>query len=168
MEIPGCATGSHSLEKPVQPAQAAPTGPVPVATGKTADGKEVYGGAVPGAESSSASAINATAVPAPLSEQFAGDKKPLAPKSTPYVEEQDDPDIGVPSGARCKRKACGKEYEGGSREGEVCEYHPGMVSAALCPPSIAPQLLSVEEKYTAHLPRGLEGLLVLQAPSARL
>lgn len=42
LSIPGCATGSHSSERPVEPVKpVAPAAPAP--TTKTADGREVYG-----------------------------------------------------------------------------------------------------------------------------
>ncbi|GAA6026954.1 hypothetical protein JCM8097_005991 [Rhodosporidiobolus ruineniae] len=112
MKIPPCATGTHSLEKPEEPAKPvvdASSAPSPAS--KDADGKEVYG---------------APALPPPPPAAAAAALKDAAkPKSTEYVEEQDDPEVEVQKGTRCKRKACGKEFEGGERADGECQYHPG-------------------------------------------
>ncbi|GAA5833267.1 hypothetical protein JCM11251_005189 [Rhodosporidiobolus azoricus] len=114
MKLPTCATGTHSLEKPEEPVkpavvEAAP----PVTTDK--DGKEVYGVAA-------CAAAEPPLPPAPKMEL----KDAAKPKSTEYVEEQDDPDAKVEKGTRCKRRACGHEYDGGDRATEECRYHPGV------------------------------------------
>ncbi|KAL7266362.1 hypothetical protein RUND412_011093 [Rhizina undulata] len=63
-------------------------------------------------------------------------QKPLpkvSPSPTPPPEkkekplEQDDPNVPVPEGAKCKRLACGQTHPGGPRpETETCEHHPGV------------------------------------------
>lgn len=112
LSIPGCASGSHSTEKPIEAPKpvVAPTEP----TTKNADGIEVYGSA----------AMDAALPPLPK----APTPKPtenLKPVSTEYVAEEDDPAVGLERGMRCKRKACSCSWEGESREDEICLYHPG-------------------------------------------
>ncbi|BGP13967.1 hypothetical protein JCM10213_005553 [Rhodosporidiobolus nylandii] len=111
MKLPPCATGTHSSEKPEEPAKpavnaaAAPQGTV------DADGKETFGAPVQ--------------PPLPAAPKM--EVKDVAkPKSTEYVEEQDDPAVEVPKGTRCKRKACGQEYDGGERKDGECRYHAGV------------------------------------------
>ncbi|KAI5474199.1 CORD and CS domain containing protein, partial [Pseudohyphozyma bogoriensis] len=108
--IPGCASGSHSSEKPVEAPKPAVAAPAPTTT--NAAGQEVYGAAA-----SAPSPLPAAPTPPPTA--------PSKPQSTIYVEEQDDPDVAPTKGTTCKRKACGVSYDGESREGEVCSYHPG-------------------------------------------
>ncbi|GAA6000980.1 hypothetical protein JCM10207_007355 [Rhodosporidiobolus poonsookiae] len=114
MALPPCATGTHSTEKleVAPPVPIVDTAAKPVST--DADGKEVYGAAPAPAA--------AAALPAAPK---AGLKDAVKPKSTEYVEEQDDPDVKVEQGTRCKRKACGEAYEGGERADGECNYHPG-------------------------------------------
>ncbi|BGP30165.1 hypothetical protein JCM10296v2_001917 [Rhodotorula toruloides] len=120
MKVPTCATGSHSLEpaeplKPVAEASKAPST-------TDANGKEVYGAAVPQASTSE----DASLPPLPPGPKIAHKEGPQKPQSTPYIEEQDDPEVEVKKGTRCKRKACGKEYEGEDRQDGECRYHAGV------------------------------------------
>ena len=123
MKIPPCATGSHSLEAPEGAPKVAPrVESAPTST--TADGKEVYG---------NKSIVNDSAFKSPSGSLPLGPKpvaaqEPPKPQSTEYVEVQDDPDATVEKGTRCKRKACGQEYNGGERTDGECKYHPGVVS----------------------------------------
>lgn len=122
MKLPTCATGSHSLEpaeplKPVAEASKAPST-------TDADGKEVYGAAVPQDSRSEDSSLP----PLPPGPKIAHKEGPQKPQSTPYVEEQDDPEVEVKKGMRCKRRACGKEYEGEDRQEGECKYHAGVVN----------------------------------------
>ncbi|GAA5977965.1 hypothetical protein JCM10908_004179 [Rhodotorula pacifica] len=135
MKIPPCATGSHSTE----PAEGAPSTaaarvePTKAPTSTTADGKEVYG--TPTASSSKAvpndSAFKSPSGSLPLCAKSATataakEAAPTPPQSTEYVEVQDDPDAKVEKGTRCKRKACGQEFEGAERTDGECNYHPGV------------------------------------------
>ncbi|KWU46497.1 chord-domain-containing protein [Rhodotorula sp. JG-1b] len=121
MKIPPCATGSHSLEAPEGAPKVAPrVESAPTST--TADGKEVYG---------NKSIVNDSAFKSPSGSLPLGPKpvaaqEPPKPQSTEYVEVQDDPDATVEKGTRCKRKACGQEYDGGERTDGECKYHPGV------------------------------------------
>lgn len=134
MKIPPCATGSHSSE-PVEGApKSARVEPAKGPTSTTADGKEVYGAPTSTTKSNPAndSAFRSPSGSLPLGpkptaaqEQAAA---PAKPQSTEYVEVQDDPDVPVDKGTRCKRKACGHEYDGGERTDGECKYHPGVVS----------------------------------------
>lgn len=121
LNIKGCTTGTHSSEPP-EPLPKAAAPPATSATSTDADGKEVYGTAA------AATPVQPPLPPAPASLPTAADAQ--KPKSTEYVEEQDDPDVKVNKGARCKRKACGNEYDGEDRKGEECRYHAGVVRAA--------------------------------------
>ncbi|SGZ11588.1 BQ5605_C104g13167 [Microbotryum silenes-dioicae] len=103
LALPGCATGTHSSEKPVAPPKptVVESTPAPVATG--VNGQET-------AASSSSATLK--------------DRQPV---STEYVEEQDDPSLTVPAGARCKRRACGATFEPStSRHDTECQYHIGV------------------------------------------
>ena len=51
---------------------------------------------------------------------------PTPPPPQPE-DEKDDPNIEIPDGSVCKRRACGSKYtKGSSREGESCVHHPGV------------------------------------------
>ncbi|GAA5862174.1 hypothetical protein JCM8547_007763 [Rhodosporidiobolus lusitaniae] len=115
MAIKPCATGTHSTEKPEEPAKPVVVDTAPAAS-KDAVGREVYGAAPtkPAAE-----------LP-PLPAAPTVPKDAAKPKSTEYVEEQDDPGVTIEKGMRCKRKACGKEFEGQERTAVECRYHAGV------------------------------------------
>jgi hypothetical protein len=116
MEIPPCASGTHSLEKPEEPVK--PAVDAAPAASTDAQGREVYGAAAASAEP--------VLPPLPAAPKIEV-KDAAKPKSTAYVEEQDDPEVVVKEGTRCKRKACGKDYDGGDRKDEECRYHAGVV-----------------------------------------
>lgn len=122
MKIPPCATGTHSLEpaEPLKPAVVESPAPGPSST--SADGKEIYGSAM-----ASTTQPAAHLPPLPAAPQLAHEDSVKKPVSTEYVEEQDDPDVEITKGMRCKRKACGAELEDQTREDGECTYHPGVV-----------------------------------------
>ncbi|SCZ97747.1 BZ3500_MvSof-1268-A1-R1_Chr4-3g07424 [Microbotryum saponariae] len=117
LALPGCATGTHSSEKPVAPPKptVVESTPAPVATG--VNGEETYGAPV-------------TSLPPPpprAASSSSATLKDRQPVSTEYVEEQDDPSLTVPAGARCKRRACGATFEPStSRHDTECQYHIGV------------------------------------------
>ncbi|KAL8293080.1 hypothetical protein RQP46_000774 [Phenoliferia psychrophenolica] len=117
LSLKGCATGSHSSEREVVAPKPAPAAAAP--TTLDADGKEVYGQAAPAATTSTLPPLP----PAPTPTATALDA--VKPVSTEYVEEQDDPELSYVKGATCKRRGCGVSWDGESREGEECRYHPG-------------------------------------------
>lgn len=182
MEIPPCASGSHSLEKPEEPVK--PAVEAAPAASKDAEGREVYG--------APAAAANAEPALPPLPAAPKIEIKDAAkPKSTAYVEEQDDPEVTVEKGARCKRKACGKDYDGGDRKDEECRYHAGVVrlfpffppsfdTANSLPPtayfpcapslhySLLPPGLLTRLSFLSSPRRRQQRLLVLQATMPRL
>ena len=45
------------------------------------------------------------------------------------IEEQDDPIGKVDKGMRCKRRGCEVDYDGETRQGEECYFHPGAASS---------------------------------------
>lgn len=47
------------------------------------------------------------------------------PPPPPPESEDDDPSLEVPQGKICRRKACGHQYTGESRDDEKCVFHPG-------------------------------------------
>jgi len=74
-----------------------------------------------------------TAVPTPTKPAETASRAPVpAPLSTatppppPPESEDDDPSLEIPKGKICRRKACGHVYNGESREGEKCVFHPGV------------------------------------------
>lgn len=66
----------------------------------------------------------------PLAPSLAAAQQPTpssTPKPEPPEDESDDPDAEIPSGASCKRRACGKSQDGKIARGEEeCIYHPGV------------------------------------------
>ncbi|KAI9032308.1 hypothetical protein DFJ74DRAFT_654035 [Hyaloraphidium curvatum] len=123
LAIPGCTVGRHKhvpgAPKPTagdmgaaKPAMAAPK---VTSTSQASDGGErveVY------------SAGPEPAKPAPSSV----DTPPPAPADAGPKEEDlnDPPDAEIPSGAKCKRRGCGKEYAGPESRAEECQFHPGV------------------------------------------
>ncbi|GAA5996355.1 cysteine and histidine-rich domain-containing protein [Rhodotorula paludigena] len=122
MKLAPCATGTHSSE-PVEPAKpvvtSAAAAPAAGPSSTSADGKETYGAAAPTEPASKLP-------PLPSAPKLAHQDKVQKPASTPYVEEQDDPAVEIKTGMRCKRKACGHEYDGQDRTDEECRYHAGV------------------------------------------
>jgi hypothetical protein len=61
----------------------------------------------------------------------AAPRAPIAPQPTatppptPAESEDDDPNLEIPKGKTCRRKACGQQYSG-DRESEKCIFHPGV------------------------------------------
>lgn len=143
MKLAPCATGTHSSE-PVEPAKpvvtSAAAAPAAGPSSTSADGKETYGAA---ASTEPASKLP----PLPSAPKLAHQDKVQKPASTPYVEEQDDPDVEIKTGMRCKRKACGHEYDGQDRTDEECRYHAGVVSPFavlyVCSVSVTDDLLTL-------------------------
>lgn len=109
LALSGCTTGTHSLEAAIV-APKPIVAPAPTAT--SSNGTESYGATPP----------PPSLAPLPAAPTASAALKPV---STAYVEEQDDPTVVVSAGLTCKRKACGNAYDGSSREGEECRYHPG-------------------------------------------
>ncbi|GAA5931286.1 cysteine and histidine-rich domain-containing protein [Sporobolomyces koalae] len=113
-----CASGTHSHE-PAQPSRPAPSSSTVTATATTTNGTtETYGIAPQ----------TVAPTPAATSSRSTSLKAPPKPQSTPYVELQDDPEIPLVEGMTCKRKSCGKSYQGSDmdRTADECQYHPGV------------------------------------------
>lgn len=95
-------------------------------------GVETYGSApASGAATPAPAHASEPAAPAAAPAPTVATQKPAEPE--PVVEEDDDPDVPVPEGARCKRLGCGAAWEGeGVSRGDgakaVCTYHPQKVS----------------------------------------
>ncbi|KAI5815044.1 HSP20-like chaperone [Pyronema omphalodes] len=111
LTIPPCTVGKHDTTAPIlAPVQTSGPGsqkhpevPAPSVDGS---GRETYG--VP----ASKPLPQARATPPPPKVE-----KPL---------EQDPEGAVVEKGMKCKRLACGKEYDGGDRAEESCTFHPGV------------------------------------------
>lgn len=134
MKIPPCATGSHSAEPAAETngqAAGVKVDSVAVPT-SAASSKETLGTAKPVTSDLQFKSANALPMPKPTTTKDESQDPPQKPQSTEYVEVQDDPDATVEKGTRCKRKACGLEYEGGDRSDGECNYHPGVVSFRPC------------------------------------
>lgn len=119
LAIPGCATGTHSSEKPIVVMPVVETSATTPAPSSSSGTTETYGTPVPPPPASSAAK---SSVPTPTDV--------AKPVSTVYVEEQDDPTVPLTTGMKCKRKACGRTYDetiGRPRitDVEQCLYHPG-------------------------------------------
>lgn len=109
---------------PPAAASAAPTSYV------NEDGKEVYGSEPPKTTTEDSSKTDTSAESAPA---VASTPAPMAQPAVPVAVEEDDPATAVPEGARCKRLACGKAWEGeetsrGDGDGAKCRHHPQAVS----------------------------------------
>ncbi|KAF2234835.1 chord-domain-containing protein [Viridothelium virens] len=105
LAIPPCTTGKHStVDDTPQPEKP------------------------PQDESVAAKAVEpAIAAPAPRLAQPANAPPRATPSPAPPEDEDDDPSLPIPTGATCKRKACGVTYSGNAgREGEQCLHHPGV------------------------------------------
>ncbi|OLL24388.1 Integrin beta-1-binding protein 2 [Neolecta irregularis DAH-3] len=103
LELPGCSTGSHSLEQETR--QSGPT------TSTTAREKMV-----------NRTEVSAAAKPASLSvKQIISEP----PQAKPL--DQDPADIPIQVGAKCKRTACNAEFVSDqiSRGQDKCTFHPG-------------------------------------------
>lgn len=98
MSIPPCTTGVHST-----------TDLPPVIEKKPAP--------------ASAPAPSLPAAPARL--PVATPQNAPSPPIPQPESESDDPSAAVPAGTTCRRRGCGVQYGGGSREDETCVYHPG-------------------------------------------
>ena len=49
------------------------------------------------------------------------------PPPPPPESEDDDPELEIPDGKTCRRRACGATYKKGqSRDAESCTHHPGV------------------------------------------
>jgi hypothetical protein len=105
LSIPACTTGKHS------------TTDIPPAVEK----KQVNDSDAPAIVSkppAAASEVPRGPVAAP---------QPTAtPPPPPPESESDDPSLEIPKGKKCRRRACGYEYTGGSRDNEKCVFHPGV------------------------------------------
>lgn len=122
LKIPGCTTGRHTDEKPVQPepakteATASPT--------ETNDKVEVYNN---GAAISLSSHTPTPTTVAEAAEDTERKAKPLAVEQLP---EEDDLSVPVKEGTTCKRRGCGVTYKddatsrGDGAEAD-CWHHPG-------------------------------------------
>ena len=102
MEIPPCTTGKHST-----------TDLPPTIEKKQFDASDA------------ATPVTKPSTPAP--ESSMGPVNAPQPTATPPPETEDDePTLEIPKGKICRRKACGVQYAGASREGEKCVFHPGV------------------------------------------
>ncbi|KAK5114834.1 hypothetical protein LTR62_001991 [Meristemomyces frigidus] len=109
MTIPPCTTGKHSTVDDTAAAEPQPTdGDVEAKIKAQKEEQESFGPAV---------------ARGPVATQPARPTPSPAPPES--ADEDDDPSISVLEGASCKRKGCGVQYKGGSREGEECIHHPG-------------------------------------------
>ncbi|OZJ03778.1 hypothetical protein BZG36_03466 [Bifiguratus adelaidae] len=125
LKIPGCTTGKHTDEKPVEEAKPAAQEPLPAAKARRGS-VEVY-------ENGAQVQYTAdTPPPQTLGDIVAKLDDEIKPAMVqPIAEEVDDPSIPVLAGTTCKHRGCGKQYvddatsrQEGSPEA-VCVYHPG-------------------------------------------
>ena len=106
MEIPPCTTGTHSTTDKPPALEEKPKEHDDAALNKKIED------------------LNTT-VPARAPIQPA--QHAPTPPPPPPESEDDDPSLDIPDGAECRRRACGAKYKkGSSRDGEVCQHHPGV------------------------------------------
>jgi hypothetical protein len=104
LSIPPCTTGKHS------------TTDLP----PTIEKKQV--------EASDDIAIPRPAIPTPEASRgpVSAPQPTATPPPPPPESEDDDPNLEIPKGKTCRRRACGQGYTGEGREGEKCVFHPGV------------------------------------------
>lgn len=137
MALEGCTTGTHSAEREEVKIEEKK---IVLPSYFDENGKECYGTPPPPLPSSSTPTTNGLA---PL---------PAAPVSTialasetttkltsreiaaARIEEQDEVSLlgSLVKGSRCKRRGCEVDWDGETREGEECWFHPGAVSLSFC------------------------------------
>lgn len=69
----------------------------------------------------------ATQAPVPTTSRAPiAEPQKIATPPPPPESDSDDPNLPIPDGRTCRRKACGKQYRAGEdRKDEKCVYHPG-------------------------------------------
>jgi disease resistance protein len=124
LNLPGCATGKHSSEKPIIPVAPSPNAPKPMQMAKTGDpaldaAKAACGRCRQGffcSDHGSQKLTGAIAQPSPtpvpkISEPV---KKTLTPKV-----------IDINAKQVCKHKGCGNPFTEKDNHEAACSYHPG-------------------------------------------
>lgn len=120
--IPGCTTGRHTDEQPVQPAPVSkPDSPAPT---MSKDGVEVY------SNGATISMANHTPTPTTVAEAAEDTEKKAKPLDVEALPEEDDLSVSVKAGTTCKRRGCGVTYkDDATSRGEgaeaKCYHHPG-------------------------------------------
>ncbi|KAH6678370.1 HSP20-like chaperone [Halenospora varia] len=105
LSIPPCTTGKHS------------TTDIPPAIEKKSGGDV--------SESTTPTLKPSTPTPEASRGPVSAPQPTATPPPPPPESEDDEPNVEVPKGKICRRKACGSQYDGSSREGEKCVFHPG-------------------------------------------
>lgn len=105
LSIPPCTTGKHS------------TTDIPPAIEKKSGGDV--------SESTTPTLKPSTPTPEASRGPVSAPQPTVTPPPPPPESEDDEPNVEVPKGKICRRKACGSQYDGSSREGEKCVFHPG-------------------------------------------
>ncbi|KAH9454074.1 hypothetical protein MJO29_007027 [Puccinia striiformis f. sp. tritici] len=130
MKIEGCATGIHSLEKPVITAPVAAPKLATEVESVDANGKMTFSVN----EKMDTTASKSTHQHQTTRDVFQPIKAEQTPQSQPVKpkpELEDSPESIVPDGTKCKRLACGITWNGlgnckrGELDKEECTYHPG-------------------------------------------
>ena len=103
LSIPPCTTGKHST-----------TDLPPALEKKQVDPAEVTTVSKP-----------TPAIPEAARRPVPAPQPTATPPPPPPESESDDPSLDIPQGKICRRKACGYQYNGGSRDSEKCIFHPG-------------------------------------------
>jgi len=128
MKIPGCQTGSHSIEVPKVEKPKHSAGPAVVSPSSESPSSE----SVKPTQTTTRPDGPAPTTSGPVSETFTSQTKPRPPPPAPapIVEEEDDLSVPVSAGTTCKRNGCKAEFVSdevnrlGDGEGTVCTYHP--------------------------------------------
>ncbi|CAM0138455.1 hypothetical protein VKS41_007068 [Umbelopsis sp. WA50703] len=122
LKIPGCTTGRHTDEKPVQPEPAkteATEAPI-----ETNDKVEVYN------NGAAISLSSHTPTPTTVAEAADDTEKKAKPFAVEQLPDEDDLSVPVKEGTTCKRRGCGVTYKDdatsrGDGAEAVCHHHPG-------------------------------------------
>ena len=107
LQILGCVSGKHSLEKPKDLSPSKNAAPTKVAS-SVEDGVEVY-----------SAGVEKMSIQAPS--KVTAQKKEAPERKEP---EEDPEDAVISMGTICKRKSCGHEFNG-TRDKNTCIHHPG-------------------------------------------
>ena len=137
MGLVGCTTGTHSAEREEVKVEEKK---IVLPSYFDENGKECYGTPPPPPSSNPTTTGGLAPLPAaPIDTIAPGKSTETVTKLTAKeiaaarIEEQDDETMSesLVKGSRCKRRGCEVDWDGETREGEECWFHPGAVRLSL-------------------------------------
>ncbi|PQE25926.1 cord and cs domain-containing protein [Rutstroemia sp. NJR-2017a BBW] len=106
LSIPPCTTGKHSTTDHPPQVEKKPAGDAP-------------------AQVSPSPSPQPQPTPSSTRLPVSTPQNPPTPPPPAPESEDDDPALEIPVGKTCRRKACGKQFDGKDRADEKCVFHPG-------------------------------------------